>query len=62
VGRVRILPAKNISIDVYVTHTAADPDPSYNYNNEWYRQKQVEELIASYLNKSTADVILVSGS
>ena len=61
VGRVRIIPAYNVSIDVFVTHTAADPDPSYNYNNEFYRQKQVEELIGTYLNESTADVILLGG-
>ena len=44
-----------------MTHTAADPDPSNNYNNEFYRQKQVEELIENFLNKSSADVTILGG-
>lgn len=61
VGRVRIYPAKDVSLDVFVTHTAADPDASYNYTNEWYRKKQVEELVESYINKSNADIVLLGG-
>jgi hypothetical protein len=61
VGRVRIFPAGDVSVDVFVTHTAADPDPSYNYTNEWYRQKQVRELIETYLNASTANIVLLGG-
>ena len=30
-GRVRIQPFSNITIDMFVTHTAADPDPCYGY-------------------------------
>lgn len=60
-GRVRIIPASDVAIDVFVTHTAADPDPSNNYNNEFYRQKQVEELIENFLNKSSADVTILGG-
>ena len=61
VGRIRIFPANDISIDVFVTHTAADPDKKYNYTNEWYRVKQVEELVESYIKKSDADIVLLGG-
>ena len=61
VGRIRIFPANDISIDVFVTHTAADPDKSYNYTNEWYRIKQVEELVNTYIKKSDADIVLLGG-
>ena len=62
VGRVRIEPKAGVSMDVYVTHTAADPDPKYhNYTNEWYRNEQVKELMASYVTKSTADLVLLAG-
>ena len=61
VGRVRIYPVADVSVDVFVTHTAADPDSSYKYTNEWYRQKQVEELVETYIANATADIILLGG-
>lgn len=63
VGRVRIMPTegKNLTVDVFVTHTAADPDPSHGYNNSYYREKQVRELVDSYLSKSTADIVILGG-
>jgi hypothetical protein len=30
-----------VTMDVFVTHTAADPDPIHNYTNEYYRNAQV---------------------
>ena len=39
VGRVRIEPRPNITVDVFVTHTAAS---DYNY---WYRQIQVDYFL-----------------
>jgi hypothetical protein len=61
VGRVRIRPQENVTVDVFITHTAADPDPSHNYTNEYYRVRQVDELMDKYVNKSTADVVLLGG-
>ena len=49
-------------MDVFITHTAADPDPRLqNYTNAYYRKAQVKELMTSYINKSTADVVLLGG-
>ena len=49
-------------MDVFVTHTAADPDPKYhNYSNEQFRNEQVKELMESYVTKSTADLVLLAG-
>jgi endonuclease/exonuclease/phosphatase family metal-dependent hydrolase len=61
VGRVRVYPTSDVSVDVFVTHTAADPDARYNYTNEWYRKKQVEELVGTFINRSTADIVLLGG-
>lgn len=61
VGRVRIRPIPNITVDVFVTHTAADPDPSSGYTNDYYRRAQVKELIESYISKSDADVVILGG-
>ena len=62
VGRVRIEPKEGVTMDVFVTHTAADPDPKYHsYTNEWYRDQQVKELMESYVTKSKADLVLLAG-
>ncbi len=61
VGRVRIKPSGNITVDVFVTHTAADPDPSHEYTNEYYRRAQVKELIETYIQKSDADIVILAG-
>jgi len=61
VGRVRIRPIPNITVDVFVTHTAADPDPSAGYTNDYYRRAQVKELIETYISKSDADVVILGG-
>jgi len=59
VGRVRIEPKPNTTVDVFVTHTIADGTTMYN--ETWYRIKQAEELVESYLKKSTADAIILGG-
>lgn len=61
IGRVQIVPMEGVVVDVYVTHTAADPDPIHGYNNSYYRVKQVHELMNSYVRKSKADVVLLGG-
>lgn len=63
VGKVRILPTNDTSltVDVFVTHTAADPDPSHGYTNEYYRRKQVRELMDKYVTQSDADVVILGG-
>lgn len=61
VGRVRIEPMEGVKVDVFVTHTAADPDPSHGYNNSYYRDRQVKELMETYIMKSTADVVILGG-
>lgn len=60
-GRVRIEPVHNVTIDIFVTHTAADPDPSHGYNNSYYRVRQVQELMDSYVSKSDADIVILGG-
>ena len=60
--RFRLPHSSNITVDVFVTHTAADPDPHlHNYTNAYYRKAQVKELMASYVNESKADVVLLGG-
>ena len=62
VGRVRIHPKEGVTMDVFVTHTCADPDPRlHNYTNEWYRDQQVKELMESYVTKSKADIVILGG-
>lgn len=61
VGRVRINPMPGVEMDVFVTHTAADPDPSHGYNNSYYRIRQVDELMDKFINKATADVVILGG-
>ncbi len=58
--QIKIL--NNVTVDVFVTHTAADPDQRYHdYTNEWYRVRQVKELMDTYVKKSTADVVILGG-
>jgi len=59
VGRVRIEPKLNTTIDVFVTHTIADGTTMVN--ETWYRIKQAEELVETYLKKSTADAVILGG-
>jgi len=54
VGRVRIEPHTNVTVDVFVTHTCASDD------NKWYRQRQVKELV-KFVDKSDADFIVLGG-
>jgi len=54
VGRVRVEPHPNVTVDVFVTHTCAE---DYNY---WYRQRQVKELV-KFVSKSDADFVLLGG-
>jgi len=54
VGRVRIEPHNNVTVDVFVTHTCAS---DYNY---YYRQRQVKELV-KFVQKSDADFIVLGG-
>eukprot|EP00095_Tigriopus_kingsejongensis_P002255 maker-scaffold478_size161223-snap-gene-0.27 protein:Tk02255 transcript:maker-scaffold478_size161223-snap-gene-0.27-mRNA-1 annotation:"neutral sphingomyelinase" len=61
VGRVRIEPLPGMVVDVFVTHTAADPDPSHGYDNRYYRIRQVQELMDTYVTHSEADVVLLGG-
>ena len=59
VGRVIIEPTPGLKVDVFVTHTIADGSPMYNQT--WYRIKQAEELVESYLKTSTADAVILGG-
>jgi len=59
IGRVRIEPKPNTTVDIFVTHTIADGTKMVN--ESWYRVKQAEELVDSYLKKSTADAIILGG-
>ena len=62
VGRIRIRPANlTLSLEVFVTHTVADPDPSFGYNNSYYRVKQVHQLVEQFLKSSDADAMLLGG-
>jgi endonuclease/exonuclease/phosphatase family metal-dependent hydrolase len=60
VGRVRIEPIPNLTVDVFVTHTIADSGTTM-YNNTWVRINQVEELMNTYIDKSNADVVILGG-
>ena len=59
-GRVRIEPRSNTTIDIFVTHTIADSGTKMA-NNTWYRVKQVEELMDRYIKKSDADAVILGG-
>jgi len=54
VGRVRIEPVPNTTVDIFVTHTAAS-----DYN-AYYRQIQTKEVI-EHVKKSTADFAILGG-
>jgi endonuclease/exonuclease/phosphatase family metal-dependent hydrolase len=58
VGRVRIAPRPNTKVDVFVTHLIAY---SNKVRNNYFRIKQAEELVESYLKKSTADAVILGG-
>jgi hypothetical protein len=60
-GRVRIEPIPNTSIDVFTTHTIADPDACHGYNNSFYRKKQIHQLMDVWLPKSNADLVVLGG-
>merc|ERR1712110_189525 len=61
VGRVQVEPMPNVTLDIFVTHTAADPEPWHGYNNSFYREKQVRELLDERISKSKADVVVLGG-
>ncbi|XP_023348868.1 uncharacterized protein LOC111717601 isoform X2 [Eurytemora carolleeae] len=54
VGRVRIEPIPNITLDLFVTHTAASNDNSY------YREIQAREIV-NHVKNSTADFAILGG-
>jgi len=54
VGRVRIEPQPNITVDVFVTHTAAS---DYNY---YYREIQTREIV-EHVKSSKADFTILGG-
>lgn len=54
IGRVRIEPYVNITLDIFVTHTCALDDNSY------YREKQVSELV-THIEGSDADFVILGG-
>ena len=58
VGRIQIEPQKNLTVDIFVTHTIADSGTTLA-NNTWYRVKQAEELIEKYVKKSKADATIL---
>ena len=44
-GRVRLEPILNLTVDIFRTHLAADPDRFYGYNNGAFREKQIHQLL-----------------
>jgi hypothetical protein len=60
VGRVRIEPRTDLTVDIFTTHTIADSGTTMA-NNTWYRVKQVEELMGTYVAKSNATAIILAG-
>jgi len=58
VGRVRIEPQPNVTVDVFITHTAAVN--SHNNSNAYYRQIQTKEVV-EHVKRSTADFAIVGG-
>ena len=60
VGRVRIEPMPNLTVDIFITHTIADSGITM-YNNTWVRINQVEELMSTYIEKSDADAVILGG-
>jgi len=58
-GRVRIEPYRNLTVDLFLTHTCAS---DYNY---YYRQRQVNELVSHLLKKrkdgTDADFTVLGG-
>jgi len=64
VGRIRLENPGNLTdvkLDVYITHTVAQPPSGHGYDNIYYRVKQVEQLVEEILKKSTADAIILGG-
>lgn len=58
VGRVRIEPQPNITVDIFITHTAAMNN--HNHSNAYYREIQTREVV-DHVKKSTADFAIVGG-
>lgn len=54
IGRVRIEPHRNFTVDVFLTHTCAE-----DYNS-WYRERQVNELV-DHVEASDADFVVLGG-
>lgn len=54
IGRVRIEPHRNFTVDVFLTHTCAE-----DYNS-WYRERQVHELV-HHVQASDADFVVLGG-
>lgn len=64
VGRIRLGDIGNmtgVALDVYVTHTVAQPPAGHGYDNVYYRIKQVTQLVEEILKKSTADAVILGG-
>jgi len=59
-GRVQIWPLPNLKVDIFITHTIAEPSYNSSYNNSNIRKKQVRELM-NWISQSKADVVLLGG-
>jgi len=53
-GRVRIEPAVNMSVDVFLTHTCASDE------NGWCREAQIKQLVGA-VRESAADFVILGG-
>ena len=60
-GRVRIEPIRNLTMDIITTHLIADPDPKFGYNNNIFREKQINQLLNEVVHQSLADIVLLGG-
>ena len=61
VGRVKIEPFPNLIVDLFTTHLAADPNARFGYNNSYYREKQVNQLLEKEVFLSSSDLVVVGG-
>ncbi len=62
VGRVRVsLLNGGITVDLLVTHTAADPSGQRGYDNSLHRKHQAREILKKHVGKSDADVVVLAG-
>ncbi len=51
-----------LTLDILATHTAADPDQDkQDYDNIYYREKQINQILDDVVDTSDADVVILSG-